>query len=124
MTTNVIMVEVNNPPITATAIGERSEAPSPNPKHIGSRARMVVKLVMIIGRIRCWAAVLMASVKFSPSALSLFAASTNRMELLTAIPANMIIPMKAIMFRDEPLSKNAYIQPTPAKGMVNNMVNG
>lgn len=57
-----MMVEVNNPPITAKAIGERSEAPSPKPKHIGSKASMVVKLVIIIGLIRCCAAVLTASV--------------------------------------------------------------
>ena len=60
------MVAVTNPPITANAIGERKEAPSPNPKHIGNRAKIVVSPVMIIGRIRCWAAAIIASVSSIP----------------------------------------------------------
>ena len=56
-----MMVEVSKPPITASAMGERNEAPSPNPKHMGSNARIVVALVMIIGRTRCYAAILIAS---------------------------------------------------------------
>ena len=52
MTIRVIIVEVIRPPITANAMGERNEAPSPKPKHIGISARMVVALVMMMGRIR------------------------------------------------------------------------
>ena len=44
--------------------------------------------------------------------------------MFTAIPASMIIPINAIMFNDEPVSRKARMQPTPAKGMVNKMVNG
>ncbi len=42
MTIRLMTVEVTNPPITAIAIGERSEAPSPKPNVIGRRARIVV----------------------------------------------------------------------------------
>ena len=115
---------MNRPPITAKAIGDRSEAPSPNPKHIGNKARIVVRLVMMIGRIRCWAAPFMASVSVNPSALSLLAASTSKMELLTAIPASMMIPIKAIIFNVWPVIKKANILPTPAKGIVNKIVKG
>ena len=61
MTIKVMTVEVRSPPITANAMGDRSEAPSPKPKHMGSNARIVVALVMMIGRTRCWAAILIAS---------------------------------------------------------------
>ena len=52
MTINVMTVEVINPPITANAMGERRDAPSPKPKHMGNMERIVVALVMRIGRIR------------------------------------------------------------------------
>ena len=53
MTTNDMRVEVTNPPMTANAIGERNEAPSPKPKHMGNIAKMVVNVVIRMGRIRC-----------------------------------------------------------------------
>ena len=45
-------------------------------------------------------------------------------ELFTAIPASMIIPIKAIMLSVCPVSRNAQIHPTPANGMVSRIVNG
>ena len=51
-------------------------------------------------------------------------ASTRMMELFTAIPANMMIPIKAIILNVCPVNKNAKIHPTPAKGIVNKIVNG
>ena len=63
MTTSDMMVDVTNPPITANAMGERREAPSPKPKHMGNMARMVVNVVIMMGRIRCWAACFTASAR-------------------------------------------------------------
>lgn len=124
MTIKVITVDVARPPMTANAIGERREAPSPKPKHMGKSARMVVALVMIIGRIRNWAAIMIASSNGCPSSFRRLMASTRMIELFTAIPANMITPIKAIMFNVCPVSKKAQIHPTPAKGMVSRIVNG
>ena len=67
ITTSVNSVEVIRPPITASAMGERSAAPSPKPRVRGKRARIVVRLVMIIGRIRRCPASMIASVRESPS---------------------------------------------------------
>ena len=124
MTSKVIIVDVTSPPITANAIGERKEAPSPNPKHIGNMANMVVALVINIGRIRNWAAIMIASSSGCPSSRKRLMASTRMMELFTAIPANMMIPIKAIILNVCPVNKNARIHPTPATGIVNKIVNG
>jgi len=51
ITTSVNIVEVTSPPITASAIGDLSEALSPKPNVRGNNARIVVILVMIIGLI-------------------------------------------------------------------------
>ena len=53
ITTSVNSVEVVNPPITASAMGERNAAPSPKPKVNGNNPNIVVRLVMKMGRIRC-----------------------------------------------------------------------
>ena len=44
------MVDVTKPPMTAIAIGARNEAPSPKAIAIGNSERIVVKLVIKIGR--------------------------------------------------------------------------
>ena len=110
--------------MTANAIGERREAPSPKPKHIGNKARIVVRLVMIIGRIRCCAALIIASFNSTPCAFSWLMRSTKIIELFTAIPANIIKPINAIIFNVSPKSRNAQMLPTPASGIVNKIVNG
>ena len=66
----------------------------------------------------------MASSNGCPSSFRRLIASTSIIELFTAIPASMIIPMKAIMLSVCPVSKKAKIHPTPANGMVSRMVNG
>jgi hypothetical protein len=53
ITISDIKVEVVKPPMTARAIGARNEALSPNPKVSGSKAKIVVSVVIKIGRIRC-----------------------------------------------------------------------
>jgi hypothetical protein len=57
-------VEVTKPPITAIAIGARNDAPSPKAIAIGNSDNIVVKLVIIIGRILCAAATTIASASF------------------------------------------------------------
>ena len=52
MNTRVISVEVSSPPITTRAIGTCSSDPSPRPSAIGVRPRMVVIVVIMIGRSR------------------------------------------------------------------------
>ena len=53
ITISVSRVEETSPPITARAIGALSDALSPIPIVRGSRARMVVRLVISIGLILC-----------------------------------------------------------------------
>ena len=47
------------PPITATAMGERISAPSPIPRAIGSKARTVVSVLVIVAAILVLGAVSM-----------------------------------------------------------------
>ena len=52
MTTSVSSVDTVMPPITVIAIGVRTSAPSPNPSAIGTSPRIVLTVVMTIGRKR------------------------------------------------------------------------
>ena len=117
-------VEVTNPPITAIAIGERSEAPSPKPNVIGRRARIVVSVVIRIGRIRCWPDSTMASVSSMPDCFNWLIRSTRIIELFTAIPTNITMPITPIILIVVPVRKNSRIAPTTASGIVNRIVKG
>jgi hypothetical protein len=69
MTTRVRRVEDVRPKMTVRAMGVRISAPSPRPRAMGSRPRMVVAVVMRMGRRRTAAAVRMASRGSRPRAL-------------------------------------------------------
>ena len=124
MTIRLMTVEVTNPPITAIAIGERSEAPSPKPNVIGKRARIVVSVVIRIGRIRCWPDSTMASVSSIPDCFNWLIRSTKIIELFTAIPTSITMPITPIMLIVVPVRKNNKIAPTTANGIVNKIVKG
>ena len=117
-------VEVTSPPITAIAIGERSDPPSPKVNAIGNKAKIVVKLVIMMGRIRCCPASTIASVKSIPDAFNWLMRSTKIMALLTAIPESITIPITPMILIVVPVSQNSITAPTNATGIVNNIVNG
>ena len=115
---------MNNPLITATAIGCRRLAPSPNPISIGTKPKIAVKVVINIGRIRCLPALIIALRLSKPSSYSWLILSTRIMELFTAIPPSIIIPIIEMIFSGVPRIKKVKIEPTNANGMVNRIVKG
>ena len=62
-------VELIKPPITANAIGALNATLSPKPIVSGNNAKMVVRLVIIIGLIRCWPAATIAGMMSNPRRL-------------------------------------------------------
>ena len=118
------MIDETNPPITAKAMGARKLAPSPNPITIGMSARMVVRVVIRIGRIRCRAAVMIASCRPYPNFRSWVILSIRMMEAFTVIPANMIIPISAIIFMGRPKTKKVMNVPANDSGTESMIVNG
>ncbi len=70
ITISVIKVDVVKPPITASAMGDRNEALSPKPSVNGTKARMVVRLVIRMGRNLCCPASMIALLLSSPASIN------------------------------------------------------
>ena len=104
-------VEVTNPPITAIAIGERSEAPSPKPNVFGRRARSVVSVVLAVTVIV--AVVSAVTVATAASTVIVRAASTVRavpsVVLRAASGPTPIVPLlpQPPLRKEEPTNVNA-----------------
>ena len=103
-------------------MGALKLALSPNPMVKGKSARMVVRLVMIMGRMRCRPASRIASRLAIPPFRNWLILSTRMIESFTAIPTSIIMPIKAMMLKVLPRKKKVSTVPTRAKGMVSKMV--
>ena len=124
ITIRVRIVDETRPPITASAIGDLSEALSPIPIVRGTSANIVVRLVIKIGLILCEPAVMMESFLPNPVSRNWLIRSIRIIALLTAIPPSIIIPMYAIILRVFPKMKNVRMVPTKARGIVNKITKG
>lgn len=56
----------DQPPTTATAMGERNSTSAPQPMAMGTMPAPMAKVVIRIGRARLWAASMMAAKRLSP----------------------------------------------------------
>ena len=110
--------------MTVTARGARSSAPSPSPIAIGSSPRMVVAVVIRIGRMRRRPASTRASSRDIPSERSMFTASIRTMAFLTTIPASITAPIIPTTLTEWPVSTSARTAPMIPSGTVNMTTNG
>ena len=110
--------------MTVTAIGARISAPSPKPSAIGISPRIVVSVVMRIGRSRTRPASTSASCFDRPSRRRWFTWSMSTMAFLTTIPASMTTPMSTMTLTRCPVARRAATTPTPPSGIENMMMRG
>ena len=119
------MVPLVIPPITAMAIGACSWLPWPRPSERGTRPRIVVSVVIRIGRKRAVAPSMMASFKGRPWMLrSWLIKSTMIIPLLTKIPTRTTPPIIAGMLSPFPVIFRAITDPERARGRLLMMMNG
>ena len=110
--------------MTVMAIGPRISAPSPRPSAIGVSPRMVVSVVIRMGRSRIWPAATIASALAIPSRRSRLMQSTSTMAFFTTIPASITTPIRTITLRVDPESRSAHTTPIAASGIVKRIRNG
>ena len=110
--------------MTVIAIGPRISAPSPSPSAIGASARIVVRVVIRIGRSRISPAATMASTFAIPSRRSRLMQSTSTMAFLTTMPASMTTPMSTMTLIVDPESRSAQTTPIAPSGIVKRIRNG
>ena len=119
-------MEVINPPITATAIGERKlGSEPPQPMAMGSMPAPMASVVMMMGRARLWHASIRASKRFSPcSRRARMAYSTSKIEFLVATPISMIKPISEGIDSDLCASSSPTNAPPSDSGSAARIVTG
>ena len=101
------------------AIGDQS---APPPVQSGIIPQDVVSVVSIIGLKRSFAAFLLLSSNPFPSSNSLPILSINTIASLMMIPANEIIPKKAVKLKNDPAPKSPAVTPINDSGIVIRMM--
>ena len=92
---------------------------------IGSKPKIVVTEVIKIGKNRCCALFITASLMVSPSFLiKLLKVSTSNMELLITIPEILVKPIKARNENDLLNRNNKNMAPIKARGIAIKTMNG
>ena len=118
MNTSVTTVEITMPLIITTPISLIISLVSPMPAAMGTMARMVVRVVIMMGRMRRGQALRMAVSRSSPISRRILMYSTRMMELFTTVPASMIRVTREMMERSFPHRGRAKRAPVKATGRI------
>ena len=94
------------------------------PNAMGTMARTVVSVVIIMGRIRRGQAFMIAVSRSSPICRRILIYSTKMMELFTTVPASMIKDTREIMDRSRPVRGRANSAPVKATGRISITITG
>ncbi len=111
---NVKRVDDVNPPITACAIGALNSAPGPTPKARGSMAKIIERVVIIMGRSLIGPACRIASVRPIPRRRACLMKSISNMAFLVTNPIKNTIPIRDIRDMEDPKIKSPRIAPMGA----------
>ena len=116
-TSNVRIVDVITPPMTATPSGLRKSAPSPLPSAIGNIPATSANVVIRIGRRRIAPASISAVRSDTPPCSRChFAKSISRIAFFATIPASRITPISDIRLIVIPVIANAPNTPISDSG--------
>ena len=97
---------------------------SPIPMAMGTMARMVVRVVIKMGRTRRGQAWRMAVSRSSPRARRILMYSTRMMEELTTVPASMMMETRDSMERSRPVTGRPNRDPVKATGRISMTITG
>ncbi len=118
-------VDVTRPPITTTASGWAMKPPSPvTPRAIGSRAKIVARAVIRIGRSRCRPPSRTASTTPYPWARYWLIRSISTIALVTTMPISISMPIIAGTPIGVPVATRRPIAPVAANGMDTSRISG
>ena len=118
MNSSVTTVEMTMPLIMVMPISVIISLVPPIPKAMGTMARTVVKVVIRMGRTRRGQAWRMASSRLSPMPRRILMYSIKMMELLTTVPASMMMDTNARMDISRPVRGRANRAPVKATGRI------
>ena len=110
-------MEAVRPPMITSAIPCIMTPLSPSPSPMGIMDRIVVNVVIRIGRRRVLPEATSASSVDIPSSRSIFAESTNRIPLFTTIPINIRNPIRDTILMVLCVMNNSRKDPISAKGI-------